>query len=543
MTTKDEQVGKSSNMNPVQRAEQANSSAQEMAEVQDMELKMLANFTDTLNQITTLQEVLQSGLETGMVLLGAPTGWIILVDEFGSARLAACQNSPTSLPAEYYQEFPACDCLKQLLSGDLKALSQITTCNLLEKFLDSKSNISEHISLPLRTAGKAIGILNLVTPSKHVFTGEERLLLQTIGDQLAMAIERARLLDETQEALLREQRLTEVTRTISSALDLGVILRNIVNLSVELVGADRGGLGLLIPNSDKIVSPYYLFSTSKKISALRLLPLGDELARQMIESGKPVFLAAYHTSSECAQPIVAQELISAGVQGVIGAPIVAGESRLGALVLYSLSSARRFSERYLSLVDAVGRQAGVAIQNSRLYEEIQQVAATDPLTGLYNRRHFYILATQEFNNARRFNQSIAAIMIDIDHFKRVNDTYGHLVGDIVLQNVANRCNESLRESDILCRYGGEEFAILMTGTSLESALQIAERLRKRMVNTTIEIEGKSIPITISLGVAALGPYMHPVTLTGLEILINRADQALYTSKQNGRNRVTAWEAH
>jgi diguanylate cyclase (GGDEF)-like protein len=262
----------------------------------------------------------------------------------------------------------------------------------------------------------------------------------------------------------------------------------------------------------------------------------------MIETGKPVFLSKINTPSDTAQPIVAQELIAAGVHGVIGAPIVAGETRLGALVLYSLSSARRFSERYLSLVDAVGRQAGVAIQNSRLYEEIQQLAATDPLTGLYNRRHFYTLASHEFNMARRFNQSITAIMVDIDHFKRVNDTYGHLVGDIVLQNVANRCNKILRQSDILCRYGGEEFVILMIGTSLESALQIAERLRKRIADTPIETEGKSISITVSLGVSALGPYMHPVSLTGLDILINRADQALYTSKENGRNRVTTWES-
>jgi diguanylate cyclase (GGDEF)-like protein len=407
--------------------------------------------------------------------------------------------------------------------------------------------LTEHISLPLHTAGRVIGMLNLVTSPKHTFTYKESCLLQTIGNQLSVAIERARLLDETQEAFQREQRLTEVTRTISSALDLGVILRNIVNLSVELVGADTGGLGLLIPDSDKIVSPYYLFNDSKKIKALRSLPLGEELARQMIETGKPVFLSKINTPSDTAQPIVAQELIAAGVHGVIGAPIVAGETRLGALVLYSLSSARRFSERYLSLVDAVGRQAGVAIQNSRLYEENQELAATDPLTGLYNRRHFYTLASHEFNMARRFNQSITAIMVDIDHFKRVNDTYGHLIGDIVLQNVANRCNKILRQSDILCRYGGEEFVILMIGTSLESALQIAERLRKRIADTPIETEGKSISITISLGVAALGPYMHPVSLTGggarpLDILINRADQALYTSKDNGRNRTTTWES-
>ena len=553
-----EQIGKASNDNPSKQVEGSEYTAKETAERLDVELKMLGNFADTLNQSTTLQEVLQSGLETGVVLLGASTGWIILVDEFGSARLAACQNSPASLPTGYYQEFPPCDCMKQLLAGSLTAPSRITTCDLLEKFLNSSGGgsaerwksmikkirpaLTEHISLPLHTAGRVIGMLNLVTSPKHTFTYKESCLLQTIGNQLSVAIERARLLDETQEAFQREQRLTEVTRTISSALDLGVILRNIVNLSVELVGADTGGLGLLIPDSDKIVSPYYLFNDSKKIKALRSLPLGEELARQMIETGKPVFLSKINTPSDTAQPIVAQELIAAGVHGVIGAPIVAGETRLGALVLYSLSSARRFSERYLSLVDAVGRQAGVAIQNSRLYEENQELAATDPLTGLYNRRHFYTLASHEFNMARRFNQSITAIMVDIDHFKRVNDTYGHLIGDIVLQNVANRCNVSLRQSDILCRYGGEEFVILMIGTSLESALQIAERLRKRIADTPIETEGKSISITISLGVAALGPYMHPVSLTGLDILINRADQALYTSKDNGRNRVTTWES-
>ena len=146
------------------------------------------------------------------------------------------------------------------------------------------------------------------------------------------------------------------------------------------------------------------------------------------------------------------------------------------------------------------------------------------------------LAKREFGRARRYQRPLAAIMLDIDHFKQVNDTYGHAVGDQVLQAVAARCRETVREIDILGRYGGEEFVVLLLETDLDGARILAERLRQCVVDPPISTDGGMMKITVSLGVGILDKECPD-----LDHLLQRADQALYKSKQDGRNRVSIWQ--
>jgi diguanylate cyclase (GGDEF)-like protein len=140
----------------------------------------------------------------------------------------------------------------------------------------------------------------------------------------------------------------------------------------------------------------------------------------------------------------------------------------------------------------------LAINNARLFSEVQKLAHTDGLTGLHNRYHFMELSQHEFMRARRYNQSLAAIMIDIDHFKQVNDTYGHAAGDEVLRTVAWRCKKAVRQIDILGRYGGEEFTTLVLNADLQGVLIVAERLRRCIAETPIDSSQGPIQITISL---------------------------------------------
>jgi diguanylate cyclase (GGDEF)-like protein len=139
------------------------------------------------------------------------------------------------------------------------------------------------------------------------------------------------------------------------------------------------------------------------------------------------------------------------------------------------------------------------------------------------------LAENELNRARRFQYPVSAIMLDVDHFKQVNDTYGHAVGDQVLRVVAERCHESIRDIDILGRYGGEEFAITLPATDLSGAHSVAERLRRSIADVPIPTERGDITITISLGVAS--------NTQDVATLVNRADAAMYAAKQAGRNCV------
>ena len=170
--------------------------------------------------------------------------------------------------------------------------------------------------------------------------------------------------------------------------------------------------------------------------------------------------------------------------------------------------------------------------------ELEQIAITDPLTEIYNRRFFNQVANKELERARRSNSPLSLILFDIDHFKSVNDTYGHLVGDQVLINLAALCDQNVRSMDLFARFGGEEFVILMPDTDSEAAAESAERLRKIVAEKPLAREGTTdIFVTISLGIASLNFESSPE----FNNLLRRADQALYRAKKAGRNRVIPWE--
>jgi len=195
-------------------------------------------------------------------------------------------------------------------------------------------------------------------------------------------------------------------------------------------------------------------------------------------------------------------------------------------------------------IDLENKVKQLEIQNAKLEteikkriaaeEELHRLAITDPLTGVFNRRHFFQLAEAEFERAVRTQQPVSVVLMDIDHFKNVNDTHGHQNGDLVLRNIAEACRGNLRQMDVLARYGGEEFIILLPNMDEEHALKAAEKVRKIVENMNIEITESEISITASFGVASLIQQDK-----GIDELIDRADKNLYLAKESGRNRVVA----
>ena len=219
---------------------------------------------------------------------------------------------------------------------------------------------------------------------------------------------------------------------------------------------------------------------------------------------------------------------TAWIRSYLAVPICLHNQVLGLLRLDSYTPGT-FSAEDAQRLQPLANAAAIALENARLFGEVQRLAITDGLTGTYNRRHFFELAERELERARRYGQTVFAIMLDIDHFKQVNDTYGHAVGDQVLRVVAERCRESIRDIDILGRYGGEEFAIILPATDLPGAHSVAERLRRSIADVPIPTERDDVTITISLGVAS--------NAQDVAALVNRADAAMYAAKQAGRNRV------
>ncbi|MDZ4159749.1 MAG: sensor domain-containing diguanylate cyclase, partial [Anaerolineaceae bacterium] len=248
--------------------------------------------------------------------------------------------------------------------------------------------------------------------------------------------------------------------------------------------------------------------------------------RQMAETGKPMAIPDTHQHPGWVSfPEIEY------IRSFSGAPINIKGRVVGFINLDS-ATANFFNQTHAERLMAFAHQAAIAIENAQLHTQVQQMAVMDFLTGTYNRRGFSELSEREMERARRFKRPLALLFLDIDHFKRVNDQYGHMIGDQALQQISLRLVQNLRSIDLFSRFGGEEFAILLPDTDNAAARLTAERLRLSIEAEPIPTERAPLDLTVSIGVASLEDETPD-----LRTLIEKADQALYQAKQGGRNRV------
>ncbi len=220
-----------------------------------------------------------------------------------------------------------------------------------------------------------------------------------------------------------------------------------------------------------------------------------------------------------------------GLSTVTWAPLWREQKPIGVLIADELPE---HQQRTLAIV---ANQLSLQLSRIHLYQKVEALAVTDALTGLFVRGHFIERAREELARSKRHGLSCALLMTDLDFFKQKNDTYGHLVGDVVLRDVARLLQRNLREVDLIARYGGEEFILLLIETSAEQAMPIAQRLKQLVEVHPIRAYDELLSQTISIGVAGF-----PEDAQTLEALIERADKALYAAKRAGRNRVMRWSA-
>jgi diguanylate cyclase (GGDEF)-like protein len=219
----------------------------------------------------------------------------------------------------------------------------------------------------------------------------------------------------------------------------------------------------------------------------------------------------------------------------LGVPLILRDEVIGAIAMLSLRP-RAYSQHQIRLLQTMANQAAIAIENARLYEQVRRLAIVDELTGIYNYRGLMLLGTREVERAVRFNHPLTALFLDIDHFRNFNNRYSHTVGNQVLTSFAQECRNDCRSVDILSRYGGEEFVVLLPETGQEAGSQTAERLVSKIETLRVATEKGSLGITISIGVAELdGPGDN------LQTLIDHANQAEHLAKLNGRNRAEKWK--
>jgi two-component system cell cycle response regulator len=210
-------------------------------------------------------------------------------------------------------------------------------------------------------------------------------------------------------------------------------------------------------------------------------------------------------------------------------PIPFGEQVLGMFALAPCTEGHMHDQL---LVKTIARELGAALRMASLVEESRLLATTDALTGLVNRRAFSDWALRELRRTQRYKDAMSVILLDIDHFKHINDRFGHAAGDLVLGSVARLLMAGIRNCDVLARWGGEEFVLALPSTPLAGAHEVAERARRSLESANIVTEqGQQIPVTASFGVAQIDAH------ESLEQLVDRADRAMYSAKSSGRNRV------
>lgn len=402
-----------------------------------------------------------------------------------------------------------------------------TLDGLLRRWLDAYRWRSL-LTVPLLNKGQVIGLIELGERRRERgFTTDETRLAESLASQAAVAIENARLYAEAQRRAEQLHALHEASRALASDLHLESILHTLVEAARRLTNARYGALAVL-DTSGNLARFYTLGLTEADQQRIGEPPRGQGLLGVILRDGIPMRVDDLARHPRTAGFPLYHPLM----KSFLGAPIAARGKVIGSLYLTDKANDRPFTQEDEDVIVGLAADAAIAIENARLFGEVQQLAITDSLTGLHNRHHFFELAEHEFQRARRYGRALSVIMLDIDHFKQVNDTYSHAVGDQVLRVVAERCRESLRDIDFMGRYGGEEFAVLLPESDTEGARNAAERLRRCVAESPVETARGRLSVTISLGVVTIA-----VGFLDLVALLDRADAAMYAAKKAGRNRV------
>ncbi|MBN2503342.1 MAG: diguanylate cyclase [Anaerolineales bacterium] len=328
---------------------------------------------------------------------------------------------------------------------------------------------------------------------------------------------------------IQAETLQKAAAAVASTLNQEEAIERILEQLEHVVPYDSASVQLLREGALEIVGGRG-FEDMSIVLGLRLPLTGENASSVVFEERAPIVLEDAQEKFEAFRVPPHNH-----IHGWLGVPMIVQDRMIGMIALDSVKVGT-FNREHADLAAAFADQVAVALENARLFNQVEVLARTDPLTAIYNRRHFYTLADKEFRRAGRYGHPLAVLMFDIDHFKRFNDTYGHHVGDDVLVEIAKLVQKNLRDVDVFGRYGGEEFIIMAPETNLKRAEEIAERLRVLIEQTEIGTRIGRLGITVSFGVSAMegGPKLF---MDDVEVLINQADQALYSAKEMGRNRV------
>jgi diguanylate cyclase (GGDEF)-like protein len=422
-----------------------------------------------------------------------------------------------------------------VLGGVIKRRAPVRLCGNLKGITYYQSSLEVHslLAVPIiegQGSGDVRGVLVADRQVASPFTEDDELLLQTVAGEVLRAIEVERVMGyikrarDEKDGLYRAIEELNRTRTTaeaaSAALESARLLARLDFAALTLVEEDGG-------NRLHRIACLAGVASGRVVEGYRF-PDNTGLVANAVRYGAPLPGRDLRLME---RPVVFDE--PGQVKGISSLKIVvlrAGERILGTLV----AGAKRrgaFNDDVVRTLEVLAMQAAQSILRANLFEQTERMATTDGLTGLFNHRTFQARCEEALQLAARYQKKLSLALADIDHFKEVNDTYGHSAGDLVLKGVARILRQSARDTDVAARYGGEEFCLIMPETDTAGAKVIAERIRKQIEEAVFETELGPVKVTLSLGIATF-----PDAGTDKQTIIDKADHCLYFAKQHGRNR-------
>ncbi len=369
------------------------------------------------------------------------------------------------------------------------------------------------------------------------FTEADRDLLVDAGAQVLRVVQAEQVFRAVERSKYEHERFYQATAMLGRALTPEQVMETAFDACSAIVEYDAAAIALYDKDRAK-----------HRIHAVRIGEHGHGiidpglsgyefkdnagLASMVIKNRH--YLPAGGEPREVTAPIYTRKVKIDEAKSVIVLPLLSADEAIGTFTLVARHE-KRFTSDIREMLSVIANQVAISLQNGFLYKKMETMATTDGLTGLTNHRTFQSRFEDLLLRAQRHGHKVALLLCDVDHFKKVNDNFGHPIGDEVLRRVAKVLQEVPRKIDIPARYGGEEFAVLLDNVDVEQAKQVAERIRIEIQNTVVETEKGSLSVTESIGIA-----VFPQDGTDRATLIERADLSLYHAKHNGRNQVVTW---
>jgi diguanylate cyclase (GGDEF)-like protein len=381
------------------------------------------------------------------------------------------------------------------------------------------------IVVPMRYDDVVVGVITLSKLGLDQFGRDDLRLLMILADQAATALETARLLARSDRLTGELTRLVDMSSALSQSLDPRQVSDLMARHLAVAIGADECAISRWDRATDRVVTVGYYPAQEPADLDTTFDLAGFPATRRVLEDQVAM---SVDIDDPAADPAEVRYMRDEGYRSLLMLPLVAKAEAIGLVELYAVRDVR-LDPGSLELVRTMANEAAMALDNATLYAHARALADRDPLTGFYNHRYFHGRLGEELLRAGRSRSPVALLMLDLDEFKLVNDTLGHLLGDRVLTWTAELVRDTLRASDIPARYGGDEFAIILPDTDGPAARAVAERIVDAFGAATFQAESRGpVPIGVSIGVAS-----YPADAGTATDLIAAADRALYRVKRAG----------